>query len=124
MTVILRCPRKARASKDARPLPGPSIHRSRVSPEDRIHKSANRLKGLTPIPSKIVTITSGFAGYNLVLFVLLSFIARGGRFFLIAFLLNRYGVQARIIIEERLGFWVACGAIVLVIGIMAALYLF
>ena len=82
------------------------------------------LKGLTPIPYKIVTITSGFAGYNLLLFVALSFIARGGRFYLIAFLLNRYGAQARIIIEERLGFWVACGAIVLVIGIIAALYLF
>ena len=81
------------------------------------------LKGLTPIPYKIVTITSGFAGYNLLLFVALSFIARGGRFYLIAFLLNRYGAQARIIIEERLGFWVACGALVLVIGIIAALYL-
>jgi membrane protein YqaA with SNARE-associated domain len=82
------------------------------------------LKGLTPIPYKIVTITSGFAGYNPLLFVALSFIARGGRFYLIAFLLGRYGVQARIIIEERLGFWVTCGAIVLVIGIIAALYLF
>jgi membrane protein YqaA with SNARE-associated domain len=82
------------------------------------------LKGLTPIPYKIVTITSGFAGYNLFLFVVLSIIARGGRFFLIAFLLHRYGPQARIIIEERLGFWVGLSAIVLVSGIVAALYLF
>jgi len=35
------------------------------------------LKGLTPIPYKIVTIASGFAGYNLLLFVLLSIVARG-----------------------------------------------
>jgi membrane protein YqaA with SNARE-associated domain len=82
------------------------------------------LKGLTPIPYKLVTITSGFAGYDLLLFVVFSFIARGGRFYVIAFLLHRYGPQARVIIEERLGFWVAMAAIVLVIGIVAALYLF
>ena len=82
------------------------------------------LKGLTPIPYKIVTIASGFAGYNLLMFVLLSIVARGGRFFLLAFLLNRYGAQARAIIEERLTFWVTLGAIVLVAGIIAAVYLF
>ena len=82
------------------------------------------LKGLTPIPYKIVTIASGFAGYNLFMFVLLSFVARGMRFYLLAFLLNRYGAQARAIIEERLGFWVTIGTIVLVVGIIAALYLF
>ena len=37
---------------------------------------------------------------------------------------HRYGAQARAIIEERLGFWVTLGAIVLVVGIIAALYLF
>ncbi|MDQ2954962.1 MAG: DedA family protein [Pseudomonadota bacterium] len=82
------------------------------------------IKGLTPIPYKIVTITSGFAGYNIFLFVLLSIIARGMRFYLIAWLISRYGPRARVIIEERLGFWVSIGAIVLVIGIVAALYLF
>jgi membrane protein YqaA with SNARE-associated domain len=81
------------------------------------------LKGLTPIPYKIVTIASGFAGYNLPMFIGLSVLARGGRFFLLAFLLHRYGAQARVIIEERLGLWVTIGAIVLVGGIIAALYL-
>ena len=38
-------------------------------------------------------------------------------------LLNRYGAQARTIIEERLGFWVTAAAVVLVAGIIAALYL-
>ena len=82
------------------------------------------LKGLTPIPYKIVTITSGFAGYNLLLFVLLSVIARGMRFYFLAFLLHRYGPRARTIIEERLGFWVAVGAVAMVVGIFAAVYLF
>jgi membrane protein YqaA with SNARE-associated domain len=82
------------------------------------------IKGVTPIPYKIVTIASGFAGYNFFLFVVLSLVARGMRFYLLAFLLNRYGDQARVILEERLGFWVTLGAVVLVAGIVAALYLF
>jgi len=63
------------------------------------------LKGVTPIPYKIVTITSGFAGYNVFLFILFSIIARATRFYLVAFLLSRYGARARAIIEERLTFW-------------------
>jgi membrane protein YqaA with SNARE-associated domain len=82
------------------------------------------IKGVTPIPYKIVTIASGFAGYNIFMFVLLSLVARGMRFYLLAFLLNRYGAKARAIIEERLTFWVTLGAIVLVAGIIAALYVF
>jgi membrane protein YqaA with SNARE-associated domain len=82
------------------------------------------IKGVTPIPYKIVTIASGFAGYNLFMFVLLSCVARGMRFYLAAFLLHRYGAQARAFIEERLGFWVSISAIVLIAGIIAALYLF
>ena len=81
------------------------------------------LKGLTPIPYKIVTITSGFAGYNFLLFVVFSVIARSGRFFLLAFLLHRYGEQARHTIEKRLGLWVTLGAAVVVIGIVLAVYL-
>src|SRR6185312_11484959 len=81
------------------------------------------LKGLTPIPYKIVTITSGFAAYNFGLFVLFSVLTRGARFFVLAFLLNRYGEQARHVIEKRLGLWTFLFAAVLVIGIVAALYL-
>lgn len=77
-------------------------------------------KGLTPIPYKLVTITSGFAGYNVWLFILCSLIARGGRFFIVAVLLNRYGDVIRAEIERRLGFWVAVGAAVLVLGFVIA----
>jgi membrane protein YqaA with SNARE-associated domain len=78
------------------------------------------LKGLTPIPYKLVTITSGFAGYNIWLFVLCSIIARGGRFFAVAILLNRYGDAIRAEIEKRLGLWVAILAVVLVLGFVVA----
>jgi len=81
------------------------------------------LKGLTPIPYKIVTITSGFAGYNFALFVLFSVITRGARFFIVAFLLHRYGEKARHIIEKQLGLWTLLFAIVLLGGIVATLYL-
>jgi membrane protein YqaA with SNARE-associated domain len=82
------------------------------------------LKGMTPIPYKIITITSGFAAYDFWMFVALSFVARGMRFYLLAFLLHRYGSKAREIIEKRLEFWVMVGAVVFVAGIVAALYLF
>jgi membrane protein YqaA with SNARE-associated domain len=81
------------------------------------------LKGLTPIPFKIVTITSGLAGYNLGLFILFSIITRGTRFFVLAFLLHRYGDKARHIIEKQLGLWAFGLAAVVVIGIVIALYL-
>ena len=74
------------------------------------------LKGLTPIPYKIVTITSGFAGYNLWLFIVFSIIARGGRFFVVAMLMNRFGDTIRAEIERRLGFWVAVATAALVSG--------
>jgi membrane protein YqaA with SNARE-associated domain len=82
------------------------------------------LKGLTPIPYKLVTITSGFAGFNVILFLLCSVVARGVRFFATALLLSRYGVRARRIIEERLTLCFAVGVGVIGIGIVAALYLF
>jgi membrane protein YqaA with SNARE-associated domain len=77
-------------------------------------------KGLTPIPFKLVTIASGFAGYNIWLFVLCSIIARGGRFFVVAILLNRYGEWIRVRIERHLTLWVALFAIVLVLGFVVA----
>ena len=82
------------------------------------------VKGVTPIPYKIVTITSGFAGYNIWLFIVFSFVARGTRFYLVAFLLSRYGELTREIIEKRLTFWFTLSVGVLLAGIFAAIYLF
>jgi len=82
------------------------------------------LKGLTPIPYKVVTITSGFAGYNVFLFILFSLISRAGRFYIVAALLYFYGDQARDIIEKRLGLWVTLSAVIVVVGLVASVYLF
>jgi membrane protein YqaA with SNARE-associated domain len=74
------------------------------------------LKGLTPIPYKVVTITAGFSGYNIWLFILFSVITRGARFFVFAFVMYRYGAKAREIIEKRLGFWAAVSALTIIVG--------
>ena len=81
------------------------------------------LKGLTPIPYKVVTITAGFAAFSLPLFILLSAVTRGARFFIVAFLLHRYGPQAREIIEKRLGFWLAVSLVTIVAGFVIVTWL-
>ncbi len=73
------------------------------------------IKGMTPIPYKIVTIASGFAGYDLLSFFVLSIITRGLRFFLEAELLRIYGEPIRDFIEKRLTL-VTTGFVAAVIG--------
>jgi membrane protein YqaA with SNARE-associated domain len=76
------------------------------------------IKGLTPIPYKLVTIASGLAGYDFFWFVVLSIITRGARFFMIAGILNRYGVQIRSFVENNLTFL----AVVLIVTIVGGFY--
>jgi membrane protein YqaA with SNARE-associated domain len=80
------------------------------------------LKGLTPIPYKIVTIASGFAGYDFLLFILLSAITRGARFFIVAFLLVRYGEPIQTFIERRLEVVTTVLLVVIVGGFVIARY--
>jgi membrane protein YqaA with SNARE-associated domain len=61
------------------------------------------IKGLTPIPYKIVTIAAGAAAFSFVLFMAASVLTRGFRFFLLAVLLRIFGEQVRVFIERRLG---------------------
>ncbi len=60
------------------------------------------IKGLTPIPYKIVTIASGAAHFDFWLFMAASLVTRGARFFLVATLLRFFGDQVRDFIERRL----------------------
>ncbi|MDR3514777.1 MAG: DedA family protein [Azospirillaceae bacterium] len=60
------------------------------------------LKGLTPIPYKLVTIASGMAHFDFGTFLIASIVARGGRFFVTAALLRRYGEPIRAWIERSL----------------------
>lgn len=65
-------------------------------------------------PIKVVTILSGVIGVNLLLFIGLAIVARGARFFLLAWLLRRYGEQIRGFIEKRLGMIAGAGAAALI----------
>ncbi len=60
------------------------------------------VKGLTPIPFKLVTIASGLAAFNFPIFVVTALVTRGARFFIIAALLKRYGAPIQDFIERRL----------------------
>lgn len=82
------------------------------------------IKGLTPIPYKIVTIASGFAGYDFVMFVLLSAITRGARFTLVAGLIYVFGETIRAFLEKRLGFALLITLGVVVAGFVIAHYAF
>jgi membrane protein YqaA with SNARE-associated domain len=60
------------------------------------------IKGMTPIPYKLITISAGAFHFDLVTFAFASLLTRGMRFFLVAILLWRYGEPMRVFIEKRL----------------------
>jgi len=82
------------------------------------------VKGMTPIPYKLVTIASGVAHFDLTVFVAASIVTRGARFFLEAALLRIYGAPIRSFIERYLTL-VTTGFLALVVGgIVVAKYAF
>ncbi len=60
------------------------------------------IAGFSPIPFKLLTITSGFVNFNLLYFIIVSLITRGLRFFLIAFLIGNFGSAMKKILEKKL----------------------
>jgi membrane protein YqaA with SNARE-associated domain len=78
------------------------------------------LKGLTPIPFKLVTIVSGLLGYNFALFVALSILTRGLRFFIVAGALNLFGDTLRVALERHFAAFILLSAAVVVLGFVIA----
>tara|TARA_B100000427_G_scaffold86488_2_gene71048 strand:- start:4368 stop:4976 length:609 start_codon:yes stop_codon:yes gene_type:complete len=60
------------------------------------------IAGFSPIPFKLLTITSGFVHFNLFYFIIISLITRGSRFFIIAFLISNFGPAMKKLIEKKL----------------------
>ncbi len=60
------------------------------------------IAGFTPVPFKLLTITSGFVQFNFLYFIIISFLTRGSRFFIIAFLIGNFGPAMKRIIEKKL----------------------
>src|ERR1700733_7356372 len=81
------------------------------------------IKGLTPIPYKIVTIAAGAARFDFGMFMLASALTRGARFFLVATLLHFYGDSVRVFIEKRLTLVTSALAAAVVGGFLALKFL-
>ncbi|MBX7248962.1 MAG: DedA family protein [Caulobacteraceae bacterium] len=79
-------------------------------------------KGVTPIPYKLVTIASGIAHYAFGMFIVLSVITRGARFFLTAIVLKRFGPKMLEIIEKRLVTVAVTLVGLIVLGLLMARY--
>ena len=81
------------------------------------------IKGMTPIPYKLLTITAGAVHMNLLAFVGASIVARAMRFFLVASLLYWFGEPIRQFIEKRLTLVTTVGVVLLVGGFAAVKFL-
>ena len=79
--------------------------------------------GLTPFPYKVVTIASGVTHMNFIVFMLASVIARGMRFYLVAWLLWKWGEPMKKWIEKNLG-WLSVVFFILLIGSFFLIKLF
>ena len=72
--------------------------------------------GFTPLPFKIITITSGFVHFNILIFIIVCFVARGLRFLGVAYLAYKYGAAIGPFLEKKGGQWtVIISAITVVI---------
>ena len=71
--------------------------------------------GFTPIPYKVFTVTGGAFSVNLILFIIASVVGRAGRFFLVSFLIWKYGEHIKGFIDKYFN-WLAIGFTILLIG--------
>ena len=81
------------------------------------------LKGLLPIPFKIVTIASGMSALNVPAFLAACAVTRGARFFLIAALIRRFGDPVRVFIEKRLMLITSLAAASIALGFVMVRYI-
>ena len=79
------------------------------------------IAGFTPIPFKLLTITSGFVHFNLLYFIIISFVTRGFRFFIIAFLIGNFGPTMKKILEKKL---ITMSIIISIILILFAFFVY
>jgi len=76
--------------------------------------------GFTPLPYKVITISSGAFNINVVMFLVASIISRGARFFLVSYLIWKFGPSIKAFIDKYFN-WVAIAFTVLLIGGFAAI---
>lgn len=81
------------------------------------------LAAFTPLPYKLITISAGLFKISFLPFILASAIGRGGRFFLVALLIRRYGEKAKLLIEEYFEWFAIVFAVLLIGGFFALHYI-
>ena len=81
------------------------------------------LAGFTPFPFKIITIASGFFGLNIFLFIIVAFLARGLRFFVVATLLRIFGNLIKKTIDKYFNILTVVFFILLIGGFLIIKYL-
>lgn len=79
---------------------------------------------ITPFPYKVLTIFSGATGLNLVTFTIVSIIGRAARFFLVSWLLYKFGEPIRVFVEKYLGLLFALFLVLLIGGFYAVKFVF
>ena len=77
--------------------------------------------GFTPLPFKLLTISSGIIHFNLISFIFICIVTRGLRFFLVAYLTYKFGSRFGPFLEKKGGQWATIIAII-IIAIAAAIY--
>ena len=76
------------------------------------------LAGFTPLPYKVFTITSGFIGFNLYIFILISVISRGLRFFIVSYLSMKLGDKFKILLKKDGFKWFTIVGILIVLIVL------
>jgi len=81
----------------------PSFWKNKVSSEGGIIAWITLLAiaGFSPVPFKLLTISSGFIHFNLIYFIIIALLTRGSRFFLVAFLIGNFGPAMKLLIEKK-----------------------
>ena len=82
------------------------------------------LAGFTPLPYKVFTITSGFIDFNLYVFIMISLISRGLRFFIVSYLSMKFGDKFEILLEKEGFKWFSLIGILIVFIILGFYFYF
>ena len=82
------------------------------------------LAGFTPLPYKVFTITSGFIGFNIYIFIIISLISRGLRFFIVSYFSMKFGDKFEILLKKEGFKWFTIVGILIVIIILGLYFYF
>ena len=82
------------------------------------------IAGFTPLPFKIITISSGFVHFNILFFIVTCLVARGLRFYLVAYLAYRYGAAVGPFLEKKGGQWTIIISAIIVAAAILIYFIF